>query len=59
MGYCNCQQCNRSITPVNGLGLTMDQKHIVLATSSFALGGALVWWFMRRKQKTGIRAEET
>jgi len=56
---CNCNQCRHSLTPVSGLGLTMDQKHVVLATSSFALGSLLMWWWQKRKQKRSERAEET
>lgn len=56
---CNCAQCSHGLTPVNGLGLTMDQKHVALATGSFLLGGVAVWWWLKRKQKMSIRAEET
>lgn len=32
-------------------GLTMEQKHIALATGSFLLGGLAMWFWMRPKAR--------
>lgn len=40
-----------SMQQSGGTGLTMGQKHVVLAVGSFALGSVFMWWWQQRKAR--------